>query len=115
MAAATRTSGSVSRQSEWLLPPQPLLPQGRQACPVDATTRCGTRHGPHSRSPDGPNSATVGVPIAAAMSGLLDATRRAGQSRQALAAVAELTPAAMGDRLIALYDALLPAGGRRGL
>jgi UDP-glucose:(heptosyl)LPS alpha-1,3-glucosyltransferase len=53
--------------------------------------------------------------IAAAMSGLLDAACRAEQSRQALAAVAELTPAAMGDRLIALYDALLPGGGRRGL
>ena len=49
------------------------------------------------------------------MSGLLDAACRAEQSRQALAAVAELTPAAMGDRLIALYDALLPGGGRRGL
>ena len=45
----------MSRQSEWLLPPQPLLPQGRHGCAVDATTRCGTRHGPHSASPLGPN------------------------------------------------------------
>jgi UDP-glucose:(heptosyl)LPS alpha-1,3-glucosyltransferase len=49
--------------------------------------------------------------IVAAMSALLDDSLRATQSRQALAAVAELTPAAMGDRLIALYDALLPGGG----
>src|SRR6185295_8942190 len=66
-AAATRASGSVSRQSERLLPPQPLLPQGRHGCRLDATMRCGTIHGPHSASPLGPNNATAGVPIAAAM------------------------------------------------
>ena len=30
-------------------------------------TRLGTPHGPHCFSPDGPNSATVGVPTAAAI------------------------------------------------
>jgi UDP-glucose:(heptosyl)LPS alpha-1,3-glucosyltransferase len=53
--------------------------------------------------------------IADAMRTLLDDSRRALQARQAGAAVAELTPGAMGDRLLALYDSLLPDGGRSGL
>ena len=47
--------------------------------------------------------------IAAAMRTLLDPTVRANASRRALAAVAELTPAAMAARLVALYEALLPS------
>src|SRR5437762_10319751 len=63
-AAETRSSGSVSRQSELLLPPQPLSWHGRHACMVEVTTRCGTRHGPQMRSSLGPNQATTGVPAA---------------------------------------------------
>src|SRR5439155_2428042 len=66
-AAWTRATGSVVRHSDTLPPPQPSLPQGRHGCSVDATIRCGTCHGPHSTSPLGPNNATTGVPIAAAM------------------------------------------------
>src|SRR5207244_5532227 len=64
-AACTRSTGSVVRHSDTLPPPQPSLPQGRHGCSVEATTRCGTCHGPHSTSPLGPNRATTGVPIAA--------------------------------------------------
>ena len=66
-ARATCATGNVSRQSESLLPPHPLLPQGRHGCAAEATTRCGTRHGPHSASPLGPKVTTTGVPVAAAM------------------------------------------------
>src|SRR5258708_18019567 len=64
-AAWTRSTASVARQSLTFPPPQPSSPQGRQECAL-VTTRCATRHGPHSCSPLGPNSATVGVPMAAA-------------------------------------------------
>ncbi len=66
-AACTRSTGSVVRHSETLPPPQPSRPQGRHECCGDATTRCATRQGPHAISLDGPNSASAGVPIAAAM------------------------------------------------
>jgi hypothetical protein len=65
-AAATESSGNVNRQSELLLPPQPLLWQGRHAWTLEVTTRCGTRHGPQMRSSLGPNQATIGVPAAEA-------------------------------------------------
>jgi len=45
--------------------------------------------------------------IAAAMRAMLDATSREQASRQAIAAVADLTPAAMAARLVALYETLL--------
>jgi len=66
-AACTRATGSVVRHSDTLPPPQPSMPHGRQGCAVDTITRACTRHGPHSCSPEGPNRATTGVPIAAAM------------------------------------------------
>ena len=40
-AARTRSTGSVVRHSETLPPPQPSLPQGRQGCAAEVTTRCG--------------------------------------------------------------------------
>ncbi len=61
-----RSTGSVVRHSDTLLPPQPSSPQGRQGC-AEVTTRLGTRHGPHAISDDGPKSATTGVPTADAM------------------------------------------------
>src|SRR5450631_1704021 len=66
-AACTRSTGSVVRHSEILPPPQPSMPQGRHGCAAEATTRWATPQGPHSISPLGPNSATTGVPIAAAI------------------------------------------------
>ena len=45
--------------------------------------------------------------IAAAMRAMLDATSREEASRHAIAAVADLTPAAMAARLVALYGTLL--------
>ena len=47
--------------------------------------------------------------IAGAMRGMLDATSRQQASGHALAAVADLTPAAMAARLVALYETLLRA------
>jgi hypothetical protein len=47
--------------------------------------------------------------IAAAMNALMDETVRANASRRAVAAVRDLTPAAMASRLVALYEALLPS------
>src|SRR5467141_725482 len=64
-AACTASTGRKVRHSLTLPPPQPSRPQGRQVCVV-VTMRRSTFHGPHSFSPLGPNSATVGVPIAAA-------------------------------------------------
>src|SRR5216683_1743806 len=64
-AACTASTGRKVRHSLTLPPPQPSRPQGRQVCRV-VTMRRSTFHGPHSFSPLGPNSATVGVPIAAA-------------------------------------------------
>src|ERR1022692_1998697 len=66
-APTTRDTGSFTRQSEILLPPQPLLPQGRQRNSADVTTRFGTTVGPHSASPLGPKAATTGVPTAVAI------------------------------------------------
>jgi len=45
--------------------------------------------------------------IAAAMRALLDPAARASAGERALAAVADLTPAAMAAKLVALYRALL--------
>ena len=45
--------------------------------------------------------------IAAAMRAMLDATPREQASRHAIAAVADLTPAAMAARLVTLYETLL--------
>ena len=53
------------KHSLTLPPPQPSNPQGRQVWVV-VTMRRSTFHGPHSCSPLGPKSASVGVPIAAA-------------------------------------------------
>src|SRR5712691_5633629 len=64
-AACTASTGRKVRHSLTLPPPQPSRPQGLQVCTV-VTMRRSTFHGPHSFSPLGPNSATVGVPIAAA-------------------------------------------------
>src|SRR5712691_4880959 len=64
-AACTASTGRKLRHSLTLPPPQPSRPQGLQVCTV-VTMRRSTFHGPHSFSPLGPNSATVGVPIAAA-------------------------------------------------
>src|SRR5437879_7157093 len=64
-AACTASTGRKLRHSLTLPPPQPSRPQGRQVCRV-VTMRRSTFHGPHSFSPLGPNSATVGVPIAGA-------------------------------------------------
>src|SRR5258706_246757 len=67
IAANAASTGSRVRHSLTLPPPQPSLPQGRQACSPEATMRCSTRQGPHSSSPLGPKSATTRVPIAAAI------------------------------------------------
>ena len=47
--------------------------------------------------------------ISAAMAGMLDAASRAQASGRAVAAVADLTPAAMAARLVALYAPLMPS------
>jgi len=47
--------------------------------------------------------------IATAMRGMLDAAERERAGRAAVAAVADLTPAAMAARLVALYASLLPS------
>jgi UDP-glucose:(heptosyl)LPS alpha-1,3-glucosyltransferase len=47
--------------------------------------------------------------IAAAMRALADDAVRSSASRRALAAVADLTPAAMAAQLVALYETLLPS------
>jgi len=47
--------------------------------------------------------------ISAAMRALVDDTVRGNASRRALAAVADLTPAAMAARLVELYESLLPS------
>src|SRR5690349_22320567 len=64
-AAWTTSTGRNVRHSLTLPPPQPSRPHGRQVC-VLVMTRRSTAHGPHSSSPLGPKSATVGVPMAAA-------------------------------------------------
>jgi hypothetical protein len=43
------------------------------------------------------------------MRAMLDETSRMHASRQAVVAVADLTPAAMAARLVALYASLLPS------
>src|SRR5258708_24832283 len=64
-AACTASTGKNVRHSLTLLPPQPSTRHGRQECVV-VTMRCSTFHGAHSSSLEGPKSATVGVPMAAA-------------------------------------------------
>src|SRR5258708_25249555 len=64
-AACTASTGKNVRPSLPLLPPQPSTRHGRQECVV-VTMRCSTFQGAHSSSLEGPKSATVGVPMAAA-------------------------------------------------
>jgi UDP-glucose:(heptosyl)LPS alpha-1,3-glucosyltransferase len=76
--------------------------------PVVTSIRCGA--GERVRAFGAGTTCAAGdiAAIAAGMRELLDAATRADRSDRARAAVAELTPAAMSARLIALYHSLLP-------
>src|SRR3990172_4131440 len=66
IAPNTSDTGISIRHSLILLLPQPSSPQGRQEW-FEVSTRDFTCHGPHSRSPLGPNNTTTGVCMALAM------------------------------------------------
>jgi UDP-glucose:(heptosyl)LPS alpha-1,3-glucosyltransferase len=75
--------------------------------PVITSTRCGAGELVRANAAGMVCGARDIEAIAAAMRALMDDTVRANASRRALAAVADLTPAAMAAQLIALYDSLL--------
>src|SRR6185436_12633086 len=103
-AAYTGSTPSRVRHSLTLLTPQPSTPQGRQLCVV-VTTRCSTFHGPHTTSLLGPNSATVGTPIAAARCMGIESTPMKSRERAISA------PSSFSDSLPARligFDFILP-------
>src|SRR5438105_3767359 len=101
-AACTASTGRSVRHSLTLLPPQPSTPHGRHEC-VLVTTRCLTFHGAHSSSLDGPNRATVGVPIAAARCMGMESTPMKSRARavSAPSSFSESWPARLSGLLAA--------------
>jgi UDP-glucose:(heptosyl)LPS alpha-1,3-glucosyltransferase len=77
--------------------------------PVVTSTRCGAGELVRAHAAGTVCGARDIGAIASGMAGLLDDAARAEASRRALAAVADLTPAAMATRLVALYRTLLPS------
>src|SRR5205823_209786 len=99
-AACTASTGSSVRHSLTLLPPQPSTPHGRHECVV-VTMRCSTFHGAHSASFDGPKSAMVGVPIAAARCIGIESTpmKRCARAVSAPSSLSDSPPARLSGLL----------------
>ena len=105
--APRRPAGRV-RHSLTLPPPQPSWPQGGR-CAWWSPRGASTFHGPHSFSPLGPNSATVGVPIAAARCIGIESTptKSCARAVSAPSSLSESLPARLSGLRLRLVEDLV--------